>query len=77
MKKSLTHPVLQVIIIKATKIWLEGDSPSAQDITLENEEYEDAIFQAHTNQKMQLDGTISSKDDYQSGGAKYNRAIKI
>jgi len=26
---------------------------------------------------MQLDGTISSKDDYQSGGAKYNRTIKI
>ena len=50
MKKSLTHPVLQVIIIKAMKIWLKGDSPSAQDITLENEEYEDEIIQAHTNQ---------------------------
>ena len=30
-----------------------------------------------TPTNMQLDGIISSKNDYQSGGAKYNRAIII
>ena len=50
MKSSLTHPVLQVIILKAMKAWLQGDSPSVTDITLEHEEYEDEIMQAHSNQ---------------------------
>jgi hypothetical protein len=50
MKNALTHPVLQVLIIKAMKAWLQGDSPSAEDITLENEEYEYEIIQAHNTQ---------------------------
>ena len=50
MKSSLTHPIIQVIILKAMQAWLQGDSPSALDITLENEEYEDEIIQAHSNQ---------------------------
>jgi hypothetical protein len=50
MKNALTHPVLQLIIINAMKAWLQGDSPSAQDITLEIEEYEDEIIQADNNQ---------------------------
>jgi len=50
MKSLLTHPVLQVIILKAMKSWLRGDSPSATDINLEHEEYEDETVQAHSNQ---------------------------
>jgi hypothetical protein len=50
MKSSLTHPVLQVVLLKAMKAWLQRESQSAADITLEHEEYEDKIIQAPSNQ---------------------------
>ena len=44
------HSPTQFSKLSSSKLWKQGDSPSAEDITLENEEYEYEIIQAHNTQ---------------------------